>query len=70
MGNQPETSLKNDLLVGAKAAADYIGVSPRIIYDMVDKGHLPVVKIGESRNARLFFRKHILDAKFMPGSAQ
>lgn len=64
-----ETSLKDDLLVGAKAAADYVGVSPRIIYDLVEKGALPVVKLGDSKNARLFFRKHILDAKFMPPEA-
>ena len=61
--------MKEDLLVGAKAAAEYIGVSSRIVYDMVEKGHLPVVKIGEARNARLFFRKSAIDATFSPAGA-
>lgn len=69
MSKETETSLKDDLLVGAKAAADYVGVTPRIIYDLVDKGLLPVVKLGDTKNARLFFRKHILDAVFTPVAA-
>lgn len=52
--------LKNDLLSGAKAAAEYIGETPRAIYHMAENGHLPVVRKGR----RLFFRKSELEAAF------
>lgn len=64
MGEKRE--LNDDLLKGAKAAAEYIGagVTPRIIYGMVESGFLPVVKTGPARNAILFFRKSAIDAAF------
>lgn len=52
--------LSNDLLIGAKAAADYIGTSARIVYHMAENGTLPVIKRGK----RLFFRKSELEAAF------
>ncbi len=63
--------LNDDLIRGAKAAADYIGagVTPRVIYGMVEAGFLPVVKIGASKNATLYFRKSAIDAAFQPTPA-
>ena len=52
--------LKNDLLSGAKAAAQYIGVTPRAVFHMCDSGTLPHIKKGK----RLFFRKSELEAAF------
>lgn len=52
--------LSNDLLTGAKAAAEYIGATPRIVYHMVECGNLPVIRKGK----RLWFRKSELEAAF------
>ena len=52
--------LSDDLLDGAAAAAEYVGVKTRSIYHMTENGHLPVVRIGR----RLFFRKSELEAAF------
>lgn len=57
--------LNVDLLSGAKAAADFIGVKPRMVYHMVEKGHLPVIRKGKS----MFFRKSELEAAFRSGAA-
>lgn len=58
--------LREDLLKGAKAAADYIGagVTPRIIYRMLERGLLSAVKLGTGKNAVLYFRKSAIDAAF------
>jgi len=53
-------TLSNDLLPGARAAADYVGVTPRIIYGLVENKLLPCTKL----NRRLYFRKSQLDAVF------
>ena len=50
--------LANDLLPGAKAAAEYIGETPRAVYNMAEKGLLPVIRKGR----KLYFRKSELDA--------
>lgn len=52
--------LSNDLLTGADAAAEFVGVSPRVIYHMAEKGLVPVIKKGK----RLYFRKSELEAAF------
>lgn len=52
--------LANDLLPGAKAAAEYIGETPRAVYNMAEKGLLPVIRKGR----KLYFRKSELDAAF------
>lgn len=57
--------LNSDLIKGAKAAADYIGVTPRIVYHMCEEGELPHVKRGR----RLFFRKSELEAAFRSSEA-
>jgi hypothetical protein len=36
---------------------------------MVEAGFLPVVKIGASKNATLYFRKSVIDAAFQPTPA-
>lgn len=52
--------LKDDLLKGAKAAADYTGLTPRAIYHMTDQGLLPHIKMGRV----IFYRKSDLDKAF------
>lgn len=52
--------LSDDLLNGAKAAAEYIGETQRAVYNMAEKGHLPCTKKGR----KLYFRKSELDAAF------
>lgn len=52
--------LSEDLIVGAIAAAKYAGLTSRIIYHLVEKGHLPVIRKGK----RLYFRKSDLEAAF------
>ncbi len=39
--------LQNDLVSGAKGAAEYIGLSERQIYHMTEQGHLPVIRKSE-----------------------
>ncbi|WP_230280722.1 helix-turn-helix domain-containing protein [Croceicoccus sp. Ery15] len=52
--------LSNDLLSGAKAAAEYIGATPRIVYHLCETGSLPCIRKGK----RLYFRKSELDRAF------
>jgi excisionase family DNA binding protein len=52
--------LKEDLLAGAKGAADYTGESPRAIYHLVENGQLPCIRKGR----KLYFRKSELEAAF------
>lgn len=52
--------LSQDLLKGAKAASEFVGVTPRAIYHMTEAGHLPVIRKGK----KLFYRKSELEAAF------
>jgi excisionase family DNA binding protein len=52
--------LADDLLPGANAAAAYIGVKPRAVYHLVEKGQLPCVRMGR----KIFFRKSELERAF------
>ena len=54
--------LKEDLIKGASAAAEYLGpsVSQRSVYHMVEQGLLPVIRKGRT----LYFRKSDLDEAF------
>jgi len=52
--------LNADLIRGAKAAADYIGETPRAVYHMAENGLLPCIRKGR----KLYFRKSELDAAF------
>lgn len=52
--------LSNDLIRGAKAAADYLGETPRAVYHMAENGSLPVIRKGR----KLYFRKSELEAAF------
>ena len=54
--------LADDLLPGAKAAADYAGLTRREIYHLVEAGHLRAIRMGR----RLYFRKSQLDRAFSP----
>ncbi|MEB3045640.1 hypothetical protein [Rhizobium mulingense] len=42
-----ETELREDLLWGALAIAQYIGRSQRSTYHMLEQGQLPARKVGE-----------------------
>lgn len=57
--------LADDLLAGASAAAEYVGVKPRIIYSLVEAKRLPTVRMGK----RLYFRKSELDRAFSSQAA-
>ena len=52
--------LSNDLLPGAQAAAEYLGVSRSTVYHMAKRGNLPTIRKGR----RLYFRKSDLEAAF------
>lgn len=57
--------LNADLLSGAKAAAAYIGETPRAVYHMAERGLLPVIRKGR----KLYFRKSELEAAFRSAAA-
>lgn len=57
--------LNEDLLPGAAAAAAFVGVPPRTIYHLTERGHLPVIRMGK----RLFYRKSELEAAFRSEAA-
>lgn len=49
-----------DLIVGADAAANYLGLPRRTVYRLADAGYIPVTRKGR----RLYFRKSELDRAF------
>lgn len=57
--------LNADLIHGARAAADYCGITRRAIYHLVEQGHLPCIRKGKV----MFFRKSELDAAFRSEAA-
>ena len=57
--------LNGDLINGAAEAAKFIGITPRTVYHMVDRGELPVIRKGK----RLYFRKSELEAAFSSEAA-
>jgi len=52
--------LSEDLIRGARGAAEYTGLPVRTIYHMTEKSLLPVIRKGRS----LFYRKSDLDLAF------
>jgi hypothetical protein len=46
------TPLREDLLTGASAIAEYLGWSQRRVYYCADKGYLPIVRSGAILTAR------------------
>jgi hypothetical protein len=55
-------SLKDDLLVGAKAIGDFIGKDSRQVFHMVSHGQLPAFKLGAVIHARKSsLRQHIAE---------
>ena len=57
--------LNGDLINGAAEAAKFIGITPRTVYHMVDRGELTVIRKGK----RLYFRKSELEAAFRSEAA-
>jgi excisionase family DNA binding protein len=53
-------ALADDLLEGAAAAANYIGLTRRKVYRMTEKGDLPAIRKGN----RIFYRKSDLQRAF------
>lgn len=41
-----ETTLADDLMVGAKAISEWLGIAQRKIFYMAETGQLPLFKIG------------------------
>jgi hypothetical protein len=60
LGFRARGMLSSDLLSGAKAAANYIGETPRAVYHIAENGLLPVIRKGR----KLYFRKSELEAAF------
>jgi excisionase family DNA binding protein len=58
--------VQDDLLKGAKRAADFLGLPKSTIYNMVKGGQLPVIR----KNNRMYFRKSELDAAFQSQAGQ
>lgn len=58
--------LNTDLIAGAKAAADFTGLSERQIYHMTEQGQIPVIRKGK----RLFYRRSELEAAFSSEAPQ
>lgn len=59
------SELKNDLLDGAKAAADYLGLPARTVYHLAAEGRIPAIRMG----AKLLFRKSELERTFSAAAA-
>lgn len=57
MADTPPDSIADDVLKGAPAAAAYTGLPLRTIYNAVEAGHLPCVRLGKL----LIFRKSELE---------
>lgn len=53
-------ALSDDLLSGAKEAANFIGLPQRAVYRLTENGQLPVIRKGR----RLFYRKSDLEKAF------
>ena len=53
----PPVALADDMIVGALAIADHLGLTRRQIYAHVERGHLPAFRIG----ALLCVRKSTLE---------
>jgi len=53
-------TLSSDLIAGAEGAAAFTGLTARAIYHLVERGQLPVVRLGR----RLYFRKSELTRVF------
>jgi hypothetical protein len=52
--------LSDDLLAGAKAAAAFMGVTPRVVYGLTYAGQIPTIRKGK----RLYYRKSDLERAF------
>ena len=57
-------NLSDDLIHGAAAAADYMGLNRRTVYRMVEAGEIPFIRKGN----KIFFRKSDLDVAFQAQS--
>lgn len=55
--------LSNDILIGAKAAAGFSGLSRSSIYYLCEKQEIPFSRAGR----RLYFRKSELKKRFSSG---
>jgi excisionase family DNA binding protein len=47
-----EPRLGDDLMVGAKVIAEWLGVSQRKVFYWAETGHIPVFKVGRQWAAR------------------
>lgn len=58
-----DTNLRDDLLTGAAAIADYIGWNVRKVYHAAECGHLPITRAGAILIARKSEIRSALSAK-------
>lgn len=50
--NTKRNDLLDDVLDGAKAIGDFLGLTDRQVFHAVERGHLPVVRLGTKIMAR------------------
>jgi hypothetical protein len=60
-----DDSLAGDLLHGAKAIADYLGIDTREVYWQVERGNIPVTRMGRL----IISSKATLRSRFIPKAA-
>lgn len=58
-------TLSADLIRGARGAAEFTGLSRRMIYHLTENGNLPVIRKGRC----LFYRKSDLEKSFSAEAA-
>jgi hypothetical protein len=60
--------LSDEVVVGAKGAADYLGppVTPRVIYGLMELDRIPVVRPSGKARGKVYIRKADLDRIFKP----
>lgn len=46
MNGETEPHERHDSLLDERAAAKYLGISPRVLWGLADKGSIPFIRIG------------------------
>jgi hypothetical protein len=65
MNTQDEKPLSEDLLHGAKAIADFLGIEERQARHQIDQGNIPVTRLGRL----IIGSKQVLRRRFVPSEA-
>jgi excisionase family DNA binding protein len=51
--------LKNDELFSIRSAAEYKGVTVQAVYQRIEAGHLPFLRAGGEKAARLVYKRDL-----------